>query len=169
MLLRFLTGYAYDPEMRSRFARSPDEVLDEYGVSREERELFKPLDLEKIQERMIEEVPEVLRRILDLGDEWKVIEDIYGPWRPVPRSISPRTGRTGTDISFVLTGLLLNFNAKVFFTRPGIRVAARNVSVNELGTTLRGTVKLSQAGEYNVVVDNGDGFLGTLVRGFTAT
>lgn len=172
MLLDLLVAYANDAELRERFARNPIEVLDEHQVSQEERALLRDLDLEWIKERMVEQVPEVLNRVLELREEWKPLVLIYGPDIPKLTSLEPQEGRTGANIPFTIRGKKINIDAVAFFKRPEIKVFARDVRVNRAGTILRGIIKLREAGEYHVGVDNGESggteLVGTLHHRFIA-
>jgi hypothetical protein len=171
LLIHLIVDLSRNPELVTRFAKHPAEVLAEYGIAEETREILLKGDEERFNTLLARETQELVYEL--------VSPTMLFPYpslkaAPAPLQIKPTSGPIGSDIGVTVTGKNFAAEANLIFTRPDVApVKGTSVQVTAGGTKMTAKAKFLVKGIYNVTVINPstsgeNGGLGTLPAAFTA-
>jgi len=154
MLLHLYVDYTRSAELRERFRRNPDLVLDWYEISEEERAALRSGGYAEYVRRAHQQLDE----LLSANDQLTGNTDVW-PWDDQPGhkiDFTPDEGPIKTDLHITIRtrahSVEFQEGVTVKFVKGSKVVEAKRVTISDVDPrTLEAVVKLHEAGEYYVV------------------
>lgn len=164
MLVKLIADLLTNADVQQQFSRDPSNVMDSYGLSEEARQALHEGD----RDRLLEMIGQEMSQSALFGALWSK------PGGVVINSVSPATGKAGTQIELTVTGDYFASTAFVTLQQAdGGNYLAQTLQVTQpdvQGSTLKARLNLPASatpGVYAVTVSNPSAWFSLLENSFT--
>lgn len=163
MLVKLIADLLTNADVQQQFSRDPSSVMDSYDLSEEARQALHEGD----RDRLLEMIGQEMSRSALFGALWSK------PGGVVINSVSPATGKAGTQLELTVTGDYFASTAFVTLKRGDGNYLAQTLQVTQpdvQGSTLKARLHLPASatpGVYSVTVSNPSAWFSILDNSFT--
>jgi IPT/TIG domain-containing protein len=163
LLVKLIADLLTNADVQQQFSREPSGVMDSYGLSQEARQALEDGD----RDRLLEMIGQEMSRSALFGALWSK------PGGVVINSVSPTTGKAGTQIELTVTGDYFASTAFVTLKQGDGNYLAQTLQVTQpdvQGSTLKARLNLPASappGVYAVTVSNPSAWFSILDNSFT--
>lgn len=164
MLIKFISDLLTDPNVQQRFSREPSGLMDSYDLPSAARQALEEGDRERLLEMMGQEMSQSPL----FGALWSK------PGGVVINSVSPVTGKAGTQLELTVSGDFIASTAFLTLQKAdGGNYLAQTIQVTQpdaQGSTLKARLNLpagATPGAYAVTVSNPSAWFSILENSFT--
>lgn len=169
MILHLLSDFLRNPESRDKFAVKPEEVLNRYQLTAEQRRVLRTGDVQQIAREIQREALRNLPRL-------QVNTMQIMAWGQASIHIdesAPHTTRVNRPTKVTVRGVNFHSDFKLAFkqgTDDMLYASDVEVLIGPDGaSTISGTISLPKAGAYDVIVGDASSNYGSLSQALTVT